>query len=426
MIRLATLQGLVRSPTPGILGRQTGLVQPFAPTWRGLVRAMVFVVLFASSQLAVAFTGEPCALATPQCPFVASLLAQREGYGLAATGGLGGPVVTVTSPEDAGPGSLRDAAAHARGPVWIRFASDMTVSLRSQIRLPGNITIDGRNRRIVLLDYGFGIYHSDNVIVTHLTIDGRLRTFSQAVNVANYSRDVWIDHLDLSRFADRLVNVKNGSTDVTLSWIKFHDDDKVMLLNNITSKNLFSNFDRDRIARVTIHHCYFLNTVQRNPRAQFGTFHLFNNLLENWDFYGMGFSLEARALVEGNIFRNTSRRDCAEPAFFPTVEGRNVNYCADIAASPGRTALPNGESDRRNYEESLGTYGYTHGYKAFLRVKDNRYEGDAKPVLDDYRPEEVPAPPYCYSYERPSAALEDRIRRFAGNTDADPVVSACH
>jgi len=389
---------------------------------------LVCLALMAAPRAALADPSSACASASAACPFVASLLAQREGYGRAATGGLGGAVVTVTSPEDAGPGTLREALAHASGPRWIRFASDMTVTLRSQLRVPGNVTIDGRGHRVTLLDYGLGIYGSNNVIVTHLTIDGRLRTFSQAVNVANHSTNVWVDHLDLSRFADRLLNVKNGSTDVTVSWVKFHDDDKVMLLNNITSKDLFANYDRDKIARVTVHHCYFLNTVQRNPRAQFGTFHIFNNLLENWDFYGMSFSLQARALVEGNIFSNTSDRQCVEPKFFPTVEGVKANYCKYIAEAPARTALPNGGSDQKHFERTEQLYAYAPGrdYRAYLSVKDNLYLRDAKAVLQSYMPEKVPAPPYCYTYDAPTPKLADEIRRFAGNTDGPaPAAAAC-
>src|SRR5690606_15169217 len=153
----------------------------------------------------------------------------------------------------------------------------------------------------------------------------------------NGSRDVWVDHMDLSRMSDRLLNVKNGSTDVTISWTKFHDSNKVMLLNNITSKNVFKNYERDSAARVTLHHNYFYNTVQRNPRAQFGTFHLYNNLYENWGFYGMSFSLEAKALVEGNIFSNVKGRQCDETEYFPTVHGINVNYCRYISIAPERS-----------------------------------------------------------------------------------------
>ncbi|QBQ99412.1 pectate lyase family protein [Paraburkholderia pallida] len=386
---------------------------------------LVCLALAAASRGAFADPASACTVASAECPFVSSLLAQREGYGRAATGGLGGAVVTVTSSADAGPGTLRDALANVDGPRWIRFASDMTITLLSQLHVPGNVTIDGRGHRVTLLDYGLGIYRSSNVIVTHLTIDGRLRTFSQAINVANYSSNVWIDHLDLSRFADRLLNVKNGSTDVTVSWVKFHDDDKVMLLNNITSKDLFANYDRDKVARVTVHHCYFLNTVQRNPRAQFGTFHIFNNLLENWDFYGMSFSLQARALVEGNIFSNVSKRDCVEPKFFPTVEGVNANYCKYIADAPSRSALPNGGSDQKNFERTAQLYGAGRDYRAYLSVRDNLYLGDARPVLVSYLPEKVSAPPYCYKYDTPTPKLAEEIRQLAGNTGGQTPGTSC-
>ncbi|CAB3680086.1 pectate lyase [Achromobacter marplatensis] len=366
-----------------------------------------------------------CASPDERCPSIASLLSQREGYGARATGGLGGRFVEVTSDKDTGPGTLRAALEQAKkGPTWIRFASDMTILLNSQLRVPSNVTIDGRGKQVTLIDDGLGVYGSKNVILTHLTIDGRLTRLTQAVNVANGSSDVWVDHLDLSRMSDRLLNVKNGSTDVTVSWTKFHNSNKVMLLNNITSKNLFENYDRDSIARVTLHHNYFFNTVQRNPRGQFGTFHLFNNLLENWDFYGMSFSLEAKAFVEGNIFSNDAQRKCVEPAFFPTVEGINVNYCRYIPVASKRSALDNGESDRGAYEKLKAQHGYTRDYKAFLRLKDNLYLGDAKPVLQDYRPEAAPTPPYCYGYERATPELAEKIRKFAGNTAGDTPLPA--
>ena len=383
------------------------------------------ILAFAMLAGGTAAASEACANPDESCAWVSSLLQQREGYGAKATGGLGGRLIEVTSDQDAGPGTLRAALAQAKkGPTWIRFASDMTIVLKKQLRVPSNTTIDGRGKRVTLIDDGLGVYGSQNVILTHLTIDGRLNRLTQAVNVANGSRDVWVDHMDLSRMSDRLLNVKNGSTDVTISWTKFHNSNKVMLLNNITSKDLFHNYERDSIARVTLHHNYFFNTVQRNPRGQFGTFHLFNNLLENWDFYGMSFSLEAKALVEGNIFNNDTKRKCVEPEFFPTVEGINVNYCRYIPIASGRSALGNGESDRGAYEKLKAVHGYTRDYKAFLRLKDNLYLGDAKPVLQDYRPESAPTPPYCYSYERPTPELAEKIRKFAGNTSGDTPLPA--
>lgn len=351
---------------------------------------------------------DACSRAQVECPAVAELLAQREGYGRAATGGLGGRMVVVTSDADSGPGSLRDFVERAREPLWVTFASDMVIDLKAQMGVAPNITIDGRGRSVTLHDWGLTLANTYNIIVTHVAIDGRLRQDAQAVNVAA-AHDIWLDHLTLARTKDRLVNVKSGSTDVTLSWIRFEDHNKVMLFNNLVSENLFEFYDRDSRLRVTLHHSYFVDTMQRNPRAQIGTSHIYNNLLENWDFYGMSFSLEHRSRIEGNIFNNTSNRPCTVPKEIGEI------YCKGIRTAPAMTALANGAADKEEYDKSKPKYHYTHDWRAFLKVIDNLYLGETKAVLADYRPEDVPVPSYCYSYERADVALAERIRTGAGN-----------
>jgi pectate lyase len=369
-------------------------------------------------------TRDGCSVASPSCPYVAGLLAQREGYGRNASGGLNGPVVVVTSTADSGPGSLRDIVQGAHGPLWVRFGRDMTIPLQSEIRVRPNLTIDGRGHMITLIDHGFAVGRVNNVILTHLTIDGRSETLGKGVIIAYGSRDIWVDHLDLSRFNDRLIDVKEGATDVTLSWIKFHDDNKVMLLNNIVDasdpiKNLFKDYDRDSASRVTLHHNYFVNTIQRNPRAAFGSYHIFNNVLENWDFYGMSFILEAKVLLEGNIFDNRTSRPCLEPPSFQTIEGVDRSYCQAIAKASERAVMPIGKADQDLYDQSNAVYHYGHEARAFLVVRDNLTLHDAQLQAADYEPEKVPKPPYCYSYQAASIALEDQIRREAGNTPYD-------
>lgn len=349
-----------------------------------------------------------CSIAKVECLGIGELLAQREGYGRAATGGLGGRVVLVTSSADSGPGTLRNLVERAREPLWVIFASDLSIDLKSQIGVSSNITIDGRGRSVTLHDWGLSLVNVDNVIVTHVAVDGRFREGAQAINLAP-AHDVWLDHLTLARTQDRLINVKAGSTDVTLSWIRFEDHNKVMLFNNLVSENLFEFYERDSRLRVSLHHSYFFDTIQRNPRAQIGTSHIYNNLLENWNFYGMSFSLEHRSLIEGNIFNNTANRPCTVPREI------GENYCKDVGTAPALTALTNGAADKEEYDKSNLKYHYIHDWRAFLKVNDNLYLGDSKAVLADYRPEDVPVPPYCYSYERPDKALADRIRVGAGN-----------
>ncbi|MGI8841291.1 MAG: pectate lyase family protein [Caulobacteraceae bacterium] len=353
------------------------------------------------------------------CPVVGGLLAERQGYGRRARGGLDGVFVTVTSNADSGPGTLRELLKAGGPPRWIRFASAMTIDLKRGIVVPSGVTIDGRGRAVTLHDYGLeALPGTHDVILTHLIIDGRFRTEQVAFNIVG-ARDVWADHLDLSRFIDRLINVKTGATDVTLSWIKFHDHNKVMLLNNLIDPNLFAYWDRDSQSRVTLHHCWFVDTVQRNPRAVLGVYDIYDNLLENWDFYGMSFGLEARARIAGNIFVNTPSRSCVEPAVFQSIEHVDKNYCSVIAKASRLTALANGEADRAAYDETRAKYGYTHDYRAYLTVADNLYLEAARPALADFMPKRVPPAPYCTSYRRPSEAMAERIRREAGDTGAE-------
>jgi pectate lyase len=386
----------------------SGWCLPFRHLKRPIVGVLAagFLVLFIAS--AEAPGRNACDLPTMECPAVAELLAQREGYGRAATGGLGGKFVVVTSNADSGRGTLRDFVEHARGPLWVTFAADMAIDLHSQIGVRPNITIDGRGRAVTLHDWGLTLAGTYDVIVTHIAIDGRFRQESQAVNIAP-AHDVWLDHLTLSRSQDRLINVKAGSTDVTLSWIRFENHNRVMLFNNLVSENLFEFYDRDSQLRVTLHHSYFVNTIQRNPRAQIGTSHIYNNLLEDWDFYGMSFSLEHRSLIEGNIFSNRADRPCTESP------GIDESFCKGIRGAPALAVLANGAADRAEYDKSNLKYHYTHDWRAFLKVRNNLFLGDAKAMLTDYQPEKVPPPPYCYSYEPADTALADRIRAGAGN-----------
>jgi pectate lyase len=385
--------------------------------------ARIAVGLFVSVMLGAGFASvaaaAPCARPVATCPEVARLLAGREGYGRATTGGLNGQFATVTSNADSGPGTLRDIFKSATGPTWIRFASDMDIDLSGELPIPSNVTVDGRGHQVTISNYGLEVVAgTHNVIATHLTIDGRFATKQVAFNIVG-ARDIWADHLDLSRFIDRLIDVKAGATDVTLSWIKFHDHNKVMLFNNSVDPNMFIAWDRDSASRVTLHHSWFVDTVQRDPRATYGVYDIYNNLLENWDFYAMSFSLEARAHVNGNIFVNSAHRPCAEPPQFETIENVSKSYCSGIPTAGSRTALPNGEADRVEYQKSMPVYHYTHDYHAFLQVADNLYSGDARPVLSDYLPGRVPAAEYCTTYSAPTEALADRIRQEAGNTPAE-------
>ena len=141
------------------------------------------------------------------------------------------------------------------------------------------------------------------------------------------STHVWIDHVTLSdkghldadeptHFArnylrhDGLLDITNGSDLVTVSWSRFADHDKAMLIGNSDS----ATGDRGRL-RVTLHHNQFESVVQRAPRVRFGQVHLYNNryVVPGDDYrYSLGISTESAVHAENNAFHTPGHIEAAD------------------------------------------------------------------------------------------------------------------
>jgi pectate lyase len=141
------------------------------------------------------------------------------------------------------------------------------------------------------------------------------------------STHVWVDHVTLSdkghldadeptHFArnylrhDGLLDITNGSDLVTVSWSRFADHDKAMLIGNSDS----ATGDRGRL-RVTLHHNQFESVVQRAPRVRFGQVHLYNNryVVPGDDYrYSLGISTESAVHAENNAFHTPGHIEAAD------------------------------------------------------------------------------------------------------------------
>ncbi|WP_326669667.1 pectate lyase [Streptomyces canus] len=141
------------------------------------------------------------------------------------------------------------------------------------------------------------------------------------------STHVWVDHVTLSDkghpdadeptyFArnylrhDGLLDITNGSDLVTVSWSRFADHDKAMLIGNSDT----ATGDRGRL-RVTLHHNQFESVVQRAPRVRFGQVHLYNNryIAKNDDYrYSLGISTESAVHAENNAFHTPGHIEAAD------------------------------------------------------------------------------------------------------------------
>ena len=221
------------------------------------------------------------------------------------TGGCGGPTVTVSTATDL-------LAAIAR-------PGQLIIQVNGMITLPGPMHDVTSDKTIVGLgaSSGFtggglniGLPVDDavtsppanavhNVIIRNLVFTGAT---DDSINVQMFSHHVWIDHNDLSNGFDGLVDIKRGSSYVTVSWNHTHHHTKNMLLGHDDGNGAQ---DVGRL-KVTYHHNFFDQTPQRNPRVRFGEpVHVFNNYyLHNTDI-GVACQANAGCVVEGNVFENT-------------------------------------------------------------------------------------------------------------------------
>lgn len=227
-----------------------------------------------------------------------------QGFGAQTPGGAGAPVVRVTSLEDAGPGSLREALQEGGRTIVFDVAGE--IPLRDFLVVGGPfVTIDGasapppgitlRHRGIVIR----GNRGAHDVIVRGLrvrdsTIDG--------IQVAYGAYNVVIDHVSVDGSSDGNIDVTEGSYDVTVSWSVLSGNHKNMLV-------------KFHPARVTLHHNVFVESTTRNPqvriddkgtRATQTTVDMRNNVVAHWQGYGTLIWEGAWANVVNNFFTQSA------------------------------------------------------------------------------------------------------------------------
>nr|WP_234341323.1 hypothetical protein [Streptomyces sp. NRRL S-646] len=110
---------------------------------------------------------------------------------------------------------------------------------------------------------------------------------------------------------DGLLDITGGSDLVTVSWSRFADHDKAMLIGNSDS----ATGDRGKL-RVTLHHNQFESIVQRAPRVRFGQVHVYDNryvVPEGSEYrYSLGVSTESGIHAENNAFHTPSHVEVAD------------------------------------------------------------------------------------------------------------------
>lgn len=205
-----------------------------------------------------------------------------------------------------------------------RATAQKRQAARMVLDVPSNTTIVGVPGTGAGLKGGsLQVKKADNVIIRNLAFsdtrdcfpqwdptDGSTGNWNSAYDSLSLrgSTHVWADHntftdspgLDAAnprRFGreyqvhDGALDITNASDLVTVSYNRFSDHDKTMLIGSS---------DNDTRLRVTLHHNVFRGIVQRAPLARVGQVHLYNNHFDTTerDGYAFAYSISSRARAQ--------------------------------------------------------------------------------------------------------------------------------
>jgi pectate lyase len=230
------------------------------------------------------------------------------------TGGAGGPTVTVANFADF------VAAVADHNPRIVQVSGTITnTGADEMVPVGSNKTIIGLGANATISGFGLNVSgwraehevlgedicevnmeglfpYTGNVIIRNLNFTGG---GDDLINVQCWSHHIWIDHNSFSGEGDGAVDIKRGSDWVTVSWNKFIDTDKTMLLSH---DNSAEQQDSGKL-HVSYHHNWFNGSRQRIPRVRFGQAHFYNNWCDNptsSNNYMIGVGMSANIYVDGN------------------------------------------------------------------------------------------------------------------------------
>lgn len=228
-----------------------------------------------------------------------------------------------------------------------RLTSRNAQQARVRIRVGSNTTIVGLGKKATVLGAWFDIRGTanvpnsrSNIIIRNLTFqdtydcfpewsptdgaNGAWNALYDSISLRD-TNNVWIDHNTfedrttsddklpnyfgvLYQVHDGLLDITNASDLVTVSWNRFRNHDKMMLIGSSDS----AAADRGKL-RVTLHHNMFDNIGQRAPRVRFGQVHVYNNFyrierLPTYN-YSWGVGIESAIYAENNFFKTDKNVD---------------------------------------------------------------------------------------------------------------------
>lgn len=211
----------------------------------------------------------PCSVAAePQSQQLA--FPGAEGFGRFARGGRGGDVYHVTTLDDDGPGSLREAVRSATGPRTIVFDTSGTIRLKQRLIIDKSfLTIAGQTapgEGICIADHSLQFREANHIIMRYVRVrlgdENKPRPSGFDAMSTNDVDHMIFDHLSVSWGIDGNHDLRRGGN-FTLQWSIYAE----ALNNSLHEKGshaMLASF-RDLTSSITLHHNLFASSRERHP-----------------------------------------------------------------------------------------------------------------------------------------------------------------
>ena len=223
-----------------------------------LLLVCLFLSIFALSAQQLAFPG-------------------ADGFGKYAIGGRTGSIYHVTTLNDSGPGSFRDAVSQPRRTVV--FDVNGVIRIKERISVASFVTIAGQTapgEGITIYGNAVGFTGSNDVIVRYIRFRGSVQMSKGTCTlIADNATDLIFDHcsIEWGRWDD--LHLKD-SKNITLQYC---------LIGEGINPQMFGALLENPV-NLTIHHCLWVDNQSRNPKAKAGI-EIVNNVIYNWGSNGL-------------------------------------------------------------------------------------------------------------------------------------------
>jgi hypothetical protein len=224
-----------------------------------------------------------------------------EGYGRFARGGRGGKVIEVTSLNDAGSGTLRNAIEVEKGPRTIVFRVGGVIPLATKLVIPsdgGDVYVAGQTAPgdgICVTRFAFGILGANDVLIRNIrtrvgdyckeAMDGMGMSSSDHCIIDHCSISWTIDEGHSSRGAKNITFQRSIISEALNNSYHYNADDRTKTERHSFAASIgghFSSYLHNLHAHCTGRNWSLAGGMEQDAKTYAGYTEIINNVVYNW------------------------------------------------------------------------------------------------------------------------------------------------